>query len=73
MDGTLVEFECRIMAELYPKNDEKTESVLSRGMFQGGRPSVIRWRQYDLDDDGIACDFGEWVECDPLVIIMGEF
>jgi len=55
-----IEFDARFQCEAYPRRDENPPSVLVRGDFQHFIPVLIRWRTYELDDDGEPTNFGEW-------------
>ena len=59
---TLLEFDARFACEAYPRSEESSLAVLKRGDFQHGVPVLLRYRTYELNEEGKHCNFGKWVE-----------
>ena len=63
----LLEFDARFACEAYPRVGESLLAVLKRGDFQHNVPTLLRYRTYELDDNGEQCNFGEWVKAEGKV------
>ena len=63
----LLEFDARFYCEAYPRPGESPLAILERGDFQHGVPVLLRYRTYELDDDGERFNFGAWVEVEDKV------
>ena len=59
---TLLEFDARFVCEAYPRPGESPLAILERGDFQHGVPTLLRYRTYKLNEYGVRCNFGEWIE-----------
>ena len=70
---TLLEFDARFACEAYPRSEESPQAVLERGDFQHGVPVLLRYRTYELDEDGERYDFGEWVEIEDSKVKLYRF
>jgi len=57
-----IEFDAKFTCEAYAQPGESIPHVLFRGDFQHTTPCLLRYRTFELTDDGEETNFGEWIE-----------